>query len=138
MQSGDVIIEKDLSALGSDRVADYVAHIYCHDGGCSFVFNEKQFGIHAGNCAIITITKLVYDVKPDSDFSATVIYVSNAFLAQSSPESNYSSKGVMLLYQNPVIWLDPRRRRNVPNRFNEPTRHRHGQLLGYEFREVSD
>lgn len=113
----EVVIEKDLFGLGTDSMADYIAHIFCEGGVCDFVFNERQFGLHAGDCAIITITKLVYNVKPSDDFVVTVIYVHNTFLMQSSPESNYGARGVMSLYHNPVIWLDKRHQEVCRNDF---------------------
>lgn len=123
----NVIIEKDLFALGSDRLADFIAHVYCDGGTCELVFNEKPFAIHAGDCAIFTITKLVYDVKPSDDFDVTVIYVRNTFLAQSAPDSNYSVKGVMLLFQNPIIWLDKAHQRVCKQDF---------QLVEYRYHDT--
>jgi hypothetical protein len=60
----------------------------------------------AGDCAIFTITKLVFVVKTSDDFESTAIYVHNTFLIQSAPESNYGAKGIMSLYHNPIIQLD--------------------------------
>jgi AraC-like DNA-binding protein len=139
----NVIIEKDLFALGTDRVADYIAHVYCDGGACEFVFNEKPFAIHAGDCAIFTITKLVYDVRPSDDFLVTVVYVHNTFLAQSAPDSNYSVKGVMLLFQNPVIWLDKAHQRvckqdflMVEHRFNDSGHHFYNEALSSALRSL--
>lgn len=56
-------------------MADYVAHVYCDRGRCEFVFNEKPFALCTGDCAIFTITKLVFVVKPSDDFEATVIHL---------------------------------------------------------------
>lgn len=139
----EVIIEKDLFSLGSDRVADYVAHIFCEGGGCEFVFNEKRFALRSGDCAIITITKLVFDVEPTDDFEVTVIYVHNTFLVQSSPESNYGTKGIMALYNNPVMWLDEKHQevcrsdfKMVEYRFNDTGHHFYKEALSSALRSL--
>lgn len=123
----DVIIEKGLAALGTDRVADYVAHVYCDRGRCEFVFNEKPFALCAGDCAIFTITKMVFDVKPSDDFEATAIYVHNTFLILSAPESNYGAKGVMSLYHNPIMQLDEAHQKVCKNDF---------QMVEYRFQDT--
>ncbi len=139
----EVIIEKDLFALGSDQVADYVAHIYCAAGSCVFGFNDEEFTIQAGDCAIVTITKLVYDVRMSEDFAVTVIYVHNTFLLQSAPESNYGVKGVMSLYHNPVMSLDERHRqicendfRMVEYRLHDTGHHFHKEALSSALRTL--
>lgn len=131
-----VIIEKDLWSLGSDKVKDYIAHVYCDKGSCSVVFNERLFTINAGDCAIFTITKLVCDIEPSKDFEATCIYVSENYIALANPYNSYQIKGTISLFNNPVIWLDDKRRRickkdfiHVEDRLNNKEHHFYQEAL---------
>ncbi len=113
----EVIIEKDLSSLGTDKVKDHIAHIYCDKGACQVVFNEKSFTIEKGNCAIFTITKLVHGIKPTKDFKCTCIYVSSNCIALANPYDNYQVKGTISLFNNPIISLNEKRREICKNDF---------------------
>ena len=139
----DVIIEKDLFSLGTDKVKDYIAHVYCDKGKCKLGFNDREIYINEGDSAIFTITKLIHDVMPDKDFEVTVIYVSNSFIQVSSPDSNYSVKGTMALYRNPVIWLDEKRRRickedfaYIEYRLNDKEHHFYKEALSSALRSL--
>ena len=132
----DVIIEKNLSSLGTDKVKDYIAHIYCDKGSCEIGFNEKTFTIHAGDCAIFTITKLVHDIKPAKDFRVTCIYVSESYIALANPYNNYQVKGTLSLFNNPIIWLDKKRRHickndflQIEERYNNTQHHFYEEVL---------
>ena len=112
-----VIIEKDWFSLGTDRMSNYVAHVYCSQGSCVIGFNDRDILIKQNDCAIFPVTKLVYNIRPGSDFKVEVIYVSNEFTLFSSPDSNYYVRGVTALYHNPVIALNSKDARLCRNGF---------------------
>ena len=103
----DVIIENNLDKLGTDEANRYMAHAYCHEGGCRVYFNDGQFDFVAGDCMIVISNKLVESVVTSGDFKCDVIYISTTFLEMCSPDNNYYIKGTMSLFLNPVMKLLP-------------------------------
>lgn len=115
----DVIIEKHLFSLGTDKVKDYIAHIYCDKGSCEVCFNDKNIEITSGDSAIFIATKLVSDVQPSKDFTVTVIYVSERYISLANPDNNYSVKGTIFLRDNPVMLLDKKHQQICKNDFQQ-------------------
>lgn len=101
----NIIIEYKLDGLTSGKFDSYIAHIFCYEGECAFVFNEMEFNLSQGNTVIITQPRLTANLRPSEDFKVKVIYVTGPFLEASSPRNNYAIKGSLALYLNPVMKL---------------------------------
>ena len=81
---------------------------YCHDGYCTFQRIGQSFRFEAGDCLIIARRgDLVMNLKESEDFRVDVIYVTQKFIELSTPQSNYSMRGHLFLFQNPIMKLKP-------------------------------
>lgn len=50
-ESDHIVIEKDLAGVA--RHDGYLCHAYCHQGDCSFTFNEWTCSMGAGDCMVV-------------------------------------------------------------------------------------
>ena len=132
----DVIIENDLHRMGTDTASRYIAHVYCQNGVCDVCFNDGHFSLSAGDCMIVISNKLVESVSPSDGFECKVIYISTSFLEICTPDNNYYVKGVMSLFQNPVMKLLPEEQelckadfREVERRLNHRSHHFYQEVL---------
>jgi len=101
----NIIIENDLHDLASDRLKDYVAHVLCLEGECSFTFNLGKFALHRHDTMIVRQGRMVEDIATSDDFQAKVIYVNDRFIEMATPQSNYGMQGALSLFINPVMPL---------------------------------
>lgn len=99
-----IIISDTLRGAGSEGLADYLCHAYCHEGSCSFPYNNV-YTLSAGECLIVRRGDLVSDVHESTDFRVDVIYVTPEFIEISTPQSNYGMKGSLALFNNPIMHL---------------------------------
>lgn len=106
----NIIVEQSLDNIGKGELAEYLTHAYCHEGSCTFVFNHKEFTVAAGDCMIIRRSDLVSSVRQSEDFRVEVVYVTPEFIRQSVPQSNYGTRGGIMLFANPVMHLSPEQR----------------------------
>lgn len=105
----NIIIENDLHDLASDRLRNYVAHVLCHEGECSFTFNLGEFRLQAHDSMIVRQGRMVENIKTSDDFKVQVIYVEQRFIELATPQSNYGIQGALSLFLNPVMPLTPSR-----------------------------
>lgn len=103
----NIIVEQSLSSIGRGELADYLAHAYCHEGSCTFTFNHKEFTMKTGDCMIVRRSNLVNNIRPGETFRVEVIYVTPEFIQLSAPQSNYGTKGGIMLFENPIMHLTP-------------------------------
>ena len=100
-----IIISDTLRGVGSEGLAGYLCHAYCHDGSCTFTYNNNVYTLSAGECLIVRRGDLVSDMRESTDFRVDVIYVTPEFIEISTPQSNYGMKGSLALFNNPIMHL---------------------------------
>ena len=102
-----IVIQSALDGIGKGTLAEYLAHAYCHDGCCTFTYNNKVYTLATGDCMIVRRGELIGHMHPTEDFRVTVIYVTPEFIEISTPQSNYGMRGSLSLFNNPVMHLTP-------------------------------
>lgn len=55
----DIIIADRLGIIKTDSKEDYLAHLLCLAGSCTYRFNEKDFELHSGDLSIVRKRKLI-------------------------------------------------------------------------------
>ena len=103
----DVIVADRLGIVRTDSEEEYLAHLLCLEGTCSYRFNEKEFELHAGDLSIIRKRKMIGKIRPSDDFRCKIIYAKPGFIELCTPQSNYGMKGALSLFLNPVMHLTP-------------------------------
>ena len=56
-----IITGSDFTKMGATETKDYVAHVLCLQGSCSFIYNDKQYNIQKNNLLIIREHHLLKD-----------------------------------------------------------------------------
>ncbi len=105
MKKEHIIISDTLRGAGSEGLAGYLCHAYCHEGSCSFTYNNNLYTLSAGECLIVRRGDLVSDIRESTEFRVDVIYVTPEFIEISTPQSNYGMKGSLALFNNPIMHL---------------------------------
>lgn len=103
----DIIIESTLTSVGDPRFSGYLCHAYCNNGECSFGYRNAQYRLIAGDCLIAIRCDMISDICQSPDFEVDVIYVTQAFIGLSTPQSNYGMRGHLSLFENPIMRLTP-------------------------------
>lgn len=103
----DIIIADRLGIIKTDSREDYLAHLLCLAGSCTYRFNEKEFELRAGDLSIVRKRKLIEKITPSEDFRCKIIYAKPGFIELCTPQSNYGIKGSLALFLNPVMHLTP-------------------------------
>jgi AraC-like DNA-binding protein len=118
-----IIIDDSLQRIGNAERAGYLCHAYCYRGYCTFQRNDKEFRFQAGDCMIISRRgDLVENLKASDDFKVDVIYVTQEFIEQSTPQSNYGMRGHLALFENPIMRLEPEQQEVCRMNFNNVKR----------------
>lgn len=112
-----VIIGESISEIASENRSEYISHVLCEKGECSFVFNDTEFTLVAGESMIITLPKLFLPVQKSRDFKATVIFVHTDFIHALETMSNYGIQGSFRLFRNPVLKLNDEERERCKRDF---------------------
>lgn len=103
----DIIIADKLGVVRLDSEVEYLAHLLCLEGTCRYLFNEKEFELHAGDLSIVRKRKMIEKIRPSDDFRCRIIYATPGFIELCTPQSNYGMKGALALFLNPVMQLTP-------------------------------
>ncbi len=107
----DILVTDRLGEVPTDAKEQYLAHLLCLSGCCTYRFNEKDYRMQAGDLSIIRKRRLVENVWTSEDFACKIIYVSASFVELCTPQSNYGIKGSLALFLNPIIPLDEEQQR---------------------------
>ena len=83
-----IVLASSFEGAGKGNLADYLLHAYCHEGCCTFTYNNKVFTLAAGDCMIMRRSDLLESVHPTEDFRVEVIHVTPEFIEISTPQSN--------------------------------------------------
>ena len=103
-----IIIDETLANVSKEPFAEYLCHAYCYEGHCTFEYHNREFRFEAGNCMIVPRRgDLVRHLQESEDFRVDAIYVTQAFIEQSTPRSNYGMRGHLSLFDNPIMPLTP-------------------------------
>ena len=114
----NIIVDNTLENVKDDKFASYLCHAYCHSGSCTFEHNGRKHTFEKGNCLIISgRNDLIENISQSSDFTVDVIYVSQEFIAISTPQSNYGMRGHLALFNNPVMQLTPNMQQTCKRNF---------------------
>jgi len=117
-------------------IIDNLCHVYCSAGWCTFEFNGRQHRLASGDCMIIPSRgELLRDLTASDDFHVEAIYVTQEFIQQSTPQSNYGMRGHLALFDNPVMRLTPEQQARCARNF-ATIRQRLAQPQHHFFREV--
>lgn len=106
MTTDNVSISQRMSDIGHGKFSGCLAHAYCYQGSCSFIFNGNEYDMKQGDCIIIRKCELFQAGAESDDFMVMIIFVTPEFILLSTPKSNYGTKGQLALFENPVIHLD--------------------------------
>lgn len=87
----------------SRQFNDFCLHIFCKSGSAKVKLAEKSFTLTSANCLILLNNSTFRWVETSSDFSILGIFISNQYLAASSPDTNYYTMGVLSLMENPIV-----------------------------------
>ena len=107
-----VIFDETLEKLLDSQFSDYLCHAICREGYCTFERNGRQHRLEAGDCMIVTRRgEPVVNLVESGDFRVEAVYVTQAFIDFSTPQSNYSVRGHLSLFDNPVMRLNDEQQR---------------------------
>lgn len=103
----DIFITDRIGVVPLDAAGEYLAHLLCLDGWCSYRFNGNVRELRRGDLSIIRKRQIVEDIRQSDDFQCRIIYARASFIELCAPQTNYGIKGSMSLYIDPVIHLNP-------------------------------
>lgn len=103
----NIIIDHDAHRFGTEEVSGYVTHVLCLQGQYDFTFNGEPMTLRSGELMIVPSAEFVDPGQGSCDFRCTVIYVVQEFLRTCTPKNNYDVFGVLSLFNNPIIPLEP-------------------------------
>ena len=100
-----VLVCSTLRDIAPEALPDYVLHYLCLTGTCTFAYWMREHTAQAGDCIIISLPLLLEQFQPSEDYTCRLIAVKRPFMESSRPRSNYGNKGVLALFENPVMRL---------------------------------
>lgn len=103
----DIFISDKIGVIPVDAGNEYLAHLLCLDGSCSYRFNGKICTLHRGDLSIIRKRENIEDIQLSDDFRCRIIYARSSFIGLCTPQTNYGIKGSIALFIDPVIHLTP-------------------------------
>lgn len=106
-QNKDIIVADWADRIPTDTEVDYLSHLLCLKGSCTYRFNGTDFHLKAGDLSIIRKRTMLERIESSDDFEARIIYVKAGFVELCTPQSNYGMKGQLALFINPVMHLTP-------------------------------
>lgn len=100
-----IITGSDFTKMGATETKDYVAHVLCLQGSCSFIYNDKQYNIQKNNLLIVREHHLLKDFSLHGKFEVTVLYINIPFMDSAAPDANFGVRSTLLLMENPILEL---------------------------------
>ena len=101
----DLAYSTDIHMIEDERFSHCIFHIICMGGEGSFVYNESCFHINKNDLIVISRPDEVKNIAVTNDFRIECFAANAHFLRNSLPPNNYSIRGSMSLYQDPIIPL---------------------------------
>ena len=116
----NIIVSDTLKSIGEQQFADYLSHVYCHRGSCTFSYHNRKCRLEAGSCMIIPSRgDLMADLTATDDFMVDVILITQEFIQVATPQSNYGMRGHLSLFDNPVMLLNEEQQQRCKDNFAE-------------------
>lgn len=109
-----IITGSDFTKMGATETKDYVAHVLCLQGSCSFIYNDKQYNIQKNNLLIVREHHLLKDFSLHGKFEVTVLYINIPFMDSAAPDANFGVRSTLLLMENPYLGVDRERSKSMP------------------------
>lgn len=101
----DLAYSTDIHMIEDERFSHCIFHVICINGEGSFVYNESCFHINKNDLIVISRPDEVKNIAVTNDFRIECFAANAHFLRNSLPPNNYSIRGSMSLYQDPIIPL---------------------------------
>ncbi len=101
----DIFIADRIGVLPFDAEGEYLAHLLCLAGSCSYRFNGNVRNLQRGDLSIIRKRENIEYVRPSDDFQCRIIYARSSFIELCTPRTNYGIKGSIALFIDPIIHL---------------------------------
>ncbi len=86
----------------------YLTHALCLQGTATLLFNGAAHPLQPGDCVIIQRSESARIAGASPDFRTLTVYVTPEFVQMAMPLSNYGTRGHMMLFNDPVMHLNPR------------------------------
>lgn len=99
----EIVFSTQFELINSPAFYDCVIHLICNSGEGRFKYNESDICIKAGEIAIISRPDLIRNIVMTGDFTCEYIAAPDKFLHNLLPANNYSIRGCISLFENPVI-----------------------------------
>lgn len=85
----------------------YLTHALCLEGTATLFFNGVEHPLQEGDCIIIQRSECAQIADASPDFLTITVYVTPEFIQMALPLSNYGTRGHMMLFNDPVMHLNP-------------------------------
>ncbi|EFV03333.1 MAG: AraC family transcriptional regulator [Prevotella salivae] len=100
-----IITGSDFTKMGAAETKDYIAHVLCLQGSCSFVYNGERYDLLANNLLIVRQHHLIKDFSPHENFDVMVLFIHAPFMDSAAPDVNFGVRSTLLLMENPILKL---------------------------------
>ena len=98
-----IVFSEEFGHINSPAFYDCVVHLICTAGSGSFFYNDRKFTMSANDIAVISRPRLVTGIEADETFRCEYISAPDKFLHNLLPANNYSIRGSVSLFDNPII-----------------------------------
>lgn len=98
-----IVFASDPSQINSPAFYDCVIHILCLRGRAVLHYNGQQFAICESDIVILSLPRGAEIKDCSDDFSCEYLAAPDKFLHNLLPANNYSIRGRVSLFSNPVI-----------------------------------
>ncbi len=85
----ELFIRHNLDSLGDGVVSLYLTHILCLEGKAWINFNDKEFEMGRGDCAIIRATQFIEGWRSTEDCQVVIVYADLFNFSSASYFSRY-------------------------------------------------
>lgn len=119
IRENDVIFTDDIYEATSDNHLDTCLHLVILSGKVTFRIGMNGFVAGKDDCIIIPNRASITDIRVTDDFTMTSVIISNKFMHVALPKSNYETKGLLSMANNPVMPLSAEEAKRIISDFNQ-------------------
>ncbi|MDE6560162.1 MAG: helix-turn-helix domain-containing protein [Muribaculaceae bacterium] len=101
-----IVFSEELSLINSPAFYDWVIHLICTEGSCSFRYSDRRFTMSENDIAVISRPRLVTEIKYDDGCKCEYIAAPDKLLHNLLPANSYAIQGCVSLFDNPIIKVD--------------------------------
>lgn len=99
----DFFFTTDLKVACSERFADFCLHIVCLNGSARFEIGDNLYNMIGGEIMIKSTAKPVSNLVCSDDLQIDALLISQDYLTQNQPESDYKAAGYLSTLENPIF-----------------------------------